>query len=218
MFKGETTEEYLKNLEINLRTSLSSSSHQIQWSYLQINWSHRTAQDRNWSVHRQAHTWSGWGRACPFETSAISVRGSMSKGLKEVLITLHLPSKRTEQERTFHCIFIKSGYSHFIFNHYYFAFVVQLLSHIWVFATPQTAACQASLSFTLSRSLLKLMSSESVMPSNHPILYHPFSSCPQSFPASESFPWVSSSHQVTKVLEFQLKYQSFQWIFRVDFL
>ena len=36
MFKGETTEEYLQNLEINLRTSLSSSSHQIQSSNLQI--------------------------------------------------------------------------------------------------------------------------------------------------------------------------------------
>ena len=45
----------------------------------------------------------------------------------------------------------------------------------------------------------------------------PFSSCPQSFPASESF-WVSSLHQVAKVLEFQLQHQSFQWIFRTDFL
>ena len=39
----------------------------------------------------------------------------------------------------------------------------------------------------------------------------PFSSCPQSFPASGSFQWVSSSHQVAKVLEFQLQHQSFQW-------
>ena len=45
-----------------------------------------------------------------------------------------------------------------------------------------------------------------------------FSSCPQSFPASGSLQWVSSSHQVTKVLEFQLQHQSFQWIFRTDFL
>ena len=47
---------------------------------------------------------------------------------------------------------------------------VQLLSHIWLFATPWTATCQASLSFTISRSLLKLMSIKSVMPSNHLIL------------------------------------------------
>ena len=54
--------------------------------------------------------------------------------------------------------------------------------------TPWTAACQASLSITNSQSLLKLMSIESVMPSNHLILCCPFSSCPQSFPASGSFP------------------------------
>ena len=50
---------------------------------------------------------------------------------------------------------------------------VQLLSHVRLFATPWTAACQASLSFTISRSLLKLMSTESVIPSNHPILCGP---------------------------------------------
>ena len=49
---------------------------------------------------------------------------------------------------------------------------VQLLSHVQLFATPWTAACQASLSITNSQSLLKLMSIESVMPSNHLILYH----------------------------------------------
>ena len=42
-----------------------------------------------------------------------------------------------------------------------------------------------------------------------------FSSCFQSFPASESFPWVSCSHQLAKVLELQLQYQSFQQIFRL---
>ena len=46
----------------------------------------------------------------------------------------------------------------------------------------------------------------------------PFSSCLQSFPASRFFQWVNSLHQVVKVLEFQLQHQSFQWIFRVDFL
>ena len=46
----------------------------------------------------------------------------------------------------------------------------------------------------------------------------PFSSCLQSFLASRFFQWVSSSHQVAKGLEFQLQHQSFQWIFRSDFL
>ena len=51
--------------------------------------------------------------------------------------------------------------------------VVQSLSCVWLFVTPWTAACQASLSFTISWSLLKLMSIESVMPSNHLILCCP---------------------------------------------
>ena len=64
-----------------------------------------------------------------------------------------------------------------------------LFSHCcYSVAKSWTAACQASLSFTISRSLLKLMSIESVMSSNHLILCHPFSSCSQSFPASGSFP------------------------------
>ena len=54
--------------------------------------------------------------------------------------------------------------------------------------TPWTSACQASRSITNSQSLLKLMSIELVMSSNHLILCHPFSSCLQSFPASVSFP------------------------------
>ena len=61
------------------------------------------------------------------------------------------------------------------------------LSRDQLFVTPWTAACQASLSITNSRSLLKL-SIESVMPSNHLTLCHPFSSCLQSFTASGSFP------------------------------
>ena len=65
---------------------------------------------------------------------------------------------------------------------------VQLLSHVWLFVTSWTTACQASLSITNSRSLLKLMPIESVMPSNLSSSVVPFSSCPQSLPASGSFP------------------------------
>ena len=67
--------------------------------------------------------------------------------------------------------------------------VVQSLGHVRIFVTPWIAALQASLSF-ISQSLLKLMSFESVMPSNHFILSSVilFSSCPQSFPASRTFP------------------------------
>ena len=94
---------------------------------------------------------------------------------------------------------------------------VQSLSHVQLFVTPWTAARQASLSITNSKSLLKLIFIELVMPSISSSVV-PFSSCLQSFPASGSIQWVSSSYQVAYVLEFQLEHQSFQWIFRTDFL
>ena len=64
---------------------------------------------------------------------------------------------------------------------------IQSLSHVKLFATPWTVACQASLSITNSLSLLKLMSITSMMPSNHLILSRPLLLPPQSFPASGSF-------------------------------
>ena len=75
---------------------------------------------------------------------------------------------------------------------------VQLLSCVQFFVTPGTAACQASLSFTISQSLLRLMSIESVMPSNHLILFLLWFSSyflPSIFPASGSFlmSWFFSS-------------------------
>ena len=60
--------------------------------------------------------------------------------------------------------------------------VVQLLSHVWLFATPWTEAHQASLSFTVSWSLLKLMSIKLVMPSKYLILYYPLLLLPSVFP------------------------------------
>ena len=64
---------------------------------------------------------------------------------------------------------------------------VHSLSHVQLFATPWTAACQASLSVTNSRSLLKLMSIKSVMPSNHLILCHPLLFLPSIFPSITVF-------------------------------
>ena len=65
--------------------------------------------------------------------------------------------------------------------------VVQSLSHIRLFATPWTAARQASLSFTISGSLLKPMSIESVMSSNHLICCHPLLLLPSVFPSIRVF-------------------------------
>ena len=102
----------------------------------------------------------------------------------------------------------------------YTVIVVQSLSCVELFATPWTAAHKASPSFTISWSLLKLklLSIESVIPSRHLILSPP---SPPALKLSQHqglFHWVSSSHQVAKVLELQLQHQSLQWIFRVDFL
>ena len=64
---------------------------------------------------------------------------------------------------------------------------VQSFSCVWLFVTPWTAALQASLSITNSRSLLKLMSIESVMPSNHLILCRPLLFLPSIFPSIRVF-------------------------------
>ena len=65
--------------------------------------------------------------------------------------------------------------------------VVQLLSRVWLFVTPWTASQKASLSITNSQSLLKLVSIESVMPSNHLILYHPLLLLLSIFPSIRIF-------------------------------
>ena len=65
---------------------------------------------------------------------------------------------------------------------------VQSLSLVWLFATPWTAAHQAFLSITNSRSLFKLLSIESLMPSNHLILCHPFFLLPSIFSSTRFFP------------------------------
>ena len=65
--------------------------------------------------------------------------------------------------------------------------VLQALSHVWLFATPWTTARQASLSFTISHSLLKLTSMESVTPCNHLILCRPLLLLPSIFPSIRVF-------------------------------
>ena len=96
---------------------------------------------------------------------------------------------------------------------------VQSLSRVWLFVTPWTAARQASLSITSSQSLLRLIVlqvGDVIQPS------HPLSSpCTPTSSLSQHqglFQWVSSLHQMAKVLEIQLQHQPFQWIFKTDFL
>ena len=94
--------------------------------------------------------------------------------------------------------------------------VEQSLSLVQLFVTPDMAAHQAPVSSTISRNysyscqLSQLCYITILSRAAH------FSFCFQSFPTSGSFHWVSSLHQVAKVLE--LQHQSFQWISRIDFL
>ena len=91
---------------------------------------------------------------------------------------------------------------------------IQSLSHVWLSATPWTAAQQISLSFTITLSLFKLMSIESVMPSNHLIFCHPLLLLPSIFPSVRVF----SNELALCIRWLQLQHLSFQWIYRVDFL
>ena len=85
------------------------------------------------------------------------------------------------------------------------------LCHAQLFVTPSTVACQALLSSTISQSLLKVMSIESAMLSNHLIRCHPFSFFFNFSQYQGLFQQVGSSHLVAKVLEIQFHQQSFQW-------
>ena len=101
-------------------------------------------------------------------------------------------------------------------NMAYWSFVVvQLLSCVQLIETPWTAAHQASLSITNSQILFKLISVELVITSNHLIPCHPLFLLPSIFLASGSFPMNQFFASGGKILELQLQYQSFQWIFRL---
>ena len=97
---------------------------------------------------------------------------------------------------------------------------VQSLSHGCLFATPWTAAHQAFPSSTISQSLLKLMSIESVMPSNYLIFCCPLLLLPSVFPSIIVFSNKPALHirRISKVLELQLQHQSFQRTFRICFI
>ena len=98
-----------------------------------------------------------------------------------------------------------------------FLLVVQSRSRVWLFVTPEPQHARPPCS-----SLSPGVYSNSCPLSQwcHPTISPSVIPSPPAFSLSQHqglFQWVSCSHQVAKVLEFQLQYQSFQWIFRVDF-
>ena len=135
------------------------------------------------SVHIQMHTHTHtqkWNtnlmKPCPYNIRCtvmfsfllISVDQSTPRWLHHSLMNLTSYRKYF----VFSKFLSKSGYT-WVANHTFQFSSFQLLSHVWLFATPWTAACQASLSITDSQSLLKLMFIESSMLSNHLILCRP---------------------------------------------
>ena len=110
---------------------------------------------------------------------------------ENILIPSHVSQSWISTSHTSTCfmllgaIFLKFGQN---FGYYLFQVKsVQSLSHVQLFATPWITACQASLSITNSQSLLRLLSIESVMPSNHLILFRPLLLLPPIFPSIEIF-------------------------------
>ena len=112
-------------------------------------------------------------------------------------------------------------YKGFLFSTCSPAFVssVQSLSHVRLFVTPCTAVNQAYLFITNSQSLLKLMSIELVMPSNHLILRHPLLLLPSTFPSIRVFPSESVCHNYTiiSILIFYYFPSSFSNLFLAHF-
>ena len=149
----------------------------------------------------------GWNRHCPQEMSWVgneknlkqsNVREANLKRWSEFFFFFFLT-----QEETLHIII-----------------VVLSLSRVWLFATPWTATRQVSLSFTISQSVLKLMSIKSVMPSSHLILCRPLFLLLSIFPSIRVFfneLTFSSDGESIRWPMSQLQHQSFQWIFRVFF-
>ena len=106
---------------------------------------------------------------------------------------------------------------------WYFDIAIEIFTSIPLFCcsvqrfmTPSTAEHQAPLSSAISWNLLKFISIELVMLSNHFILCRPSSLFAFNLSQHQSFP--ISSYQEAKVLGLRLQHQSFQWLFRVDFL
>ena len=141
-------------------------------------------------------------RSTAWEVWALQLRSPSLISTRE---SLHTATKTQRSQKKKNKIFSHEAKEVLMINIYHSKFSsVQLLSRVRLFAIPWTAACQASLSITNCRSLPKLMPIKSVMPSSHLILCRPLLLPPPIPPSISLFQWVNSSHEVAKVLEFQL--------------
>ena len=130
---------------------------------------------------------AGWfGAGLPFQAGKrVRYHGSWAELTSMASLTDSHKLHSTDHDSQGGCEWISS---------LYIVVVVQALSRVQLFATPWTAACQASLSFTISWSLLKLMSIESVMPPKHLILCCPLFLLPSIFLSIRGFSNESGLH------------------------
>ena len=145
--------------------------------------------------HRVGHDWSDLAAAAAGLDETLdhlwSLRGSSQQYFSTSLYCIECTLQIRDTNSSF-CNVVSISIS--LWHPQEKGFSVQLLSHIWLFAVPRTTACQASLSITNSWSLLKLMSIESVMPSNHLILCCPLFLLPSIFPSIGVFSSESVLH------------------------
>ena len=127
-----------------------------------------------WTVVRQAALSVGFPRKAYWSGGHFLLQGSSRPREEELGCVLWIKGKREVVKHTPLGVSVSPG-------------PVQSLSHVGLFMTPWTATRQASLSITNSRSILKLMSIESVMPSNHLILCRPLLLPPSIFPSIRVF-------------------------------
>ena len=106
--------------------------------------------------------------------------------------------------------FIVDSFNYYLITLYFSWGCCCSVTLVRLFLMPWTAACQASLSFIISQSLLRLMSFESMMPSSHLIRCRPLLLLPPIFPNIRVFSNGLALHQVAKLLDLQLQHQSFQ--------
>ena len=109
-----------------------------------------------------------------------------------------------QQQEMLTCIFTLKEYGYYKLHHVFYLLCPFKFSRVQLFATPWITAHQASLSITNSHSSLRLTFIESVMPSSHLILCCPLLLLPPLPPSISLFQFANSSHEVAKVLEFQL--------------
>ena len=102
--------------------------------------------------------------------------------------------------------------SHLLFSH------SAVTDSLWPHGLQHTRLPCPSLPLKVTSAISRPMPIESVMPSNHLVLFCPFLLLPSTFPSIRVFFGVGVLHPVAKVLELQLQHSFFQWTFRVDFL